>query len=114
MNSLSETDVPFPIILQQAMSETGFPVSGEKDTIHCPQGFEGSSTSDLGKKGPEVKAFSSLWGDIEHPANCESLFPWCPLIDILLPDKLQRKLLIQQKSGLRVLLIGFEVSHQSG
>jgi hypothetical protein len=114
MNSLSETNVPFPIILQKAMSETRFSVSGEKDTIHCPQGLEGSSASDLGKKGPEVKAFSSLWGNIQHPANGKSLFPWCPLMNILLPGKFLRKLLIKQKSGLWILLIGFEVSHQSG
>src|SRR6201995_5847907 len=60
MNSLSETNVPFSIILQQAMSETCFSISGEKDAIHCPQGLEGSSTSDLGKKGRSEEPTSAL------------------------------------------------------
>jgi hypothetical protein len=76
VNCLSETDVPLSIILQKAMSETGIPVSWEKNAIHRSKSIEGSGTFDPSEEGPEVKAFTSFRRDIKHPANGKSPLSW--------------------------------------
>jgi hypothetical protein len=112
---LLQTLLPLLIVLQKAMCEACLSKWGSDNVLKSAEVLIRGCTLDSSEKEPEVEVFTGSGLSIVHPPDGKSALSGLPLVCLLIPHKLWRKVLVRHVlCKLWILLVGLEVASKGG